>query len=44
MMDFAIGMIIVSICIGSLYGGVYGWLFFGVACMLTGIVEGLVKK
>lgn len=43
-MDWSVGVIMVSICLGSIYGAVYGWLFFGVMCMLTGIVEGLVKK
>lgn len=36
--DFAIGLIIVSTAIGCLFGGVYGWLFFGVILMILGTI------
>ena len=44
MADFSFGTIIVSICIGTIYGAVYGWLFFGVMLMGLGIVESIAKK
>jgi hypothetical protein len=43
-MDWAIGVIIVSICLAIIYGAVYGWLFFGAMCMITGVVESVVGK
>jgi len=43
-MDWFVGTITVSICLGIIYGAVYGWLFFGVMCMLTALIEGVVGK
>jgi hypothetical protein len=43
-MDWVVGVIMVSICLGSIYGAVYGWLFFGVMLMLTAVIEGVVGK
>jgi len=37
--DLLIGLVIVAICVGILNGAVYGWLFFGVVLMLTGISD-----
>ena len=44
MMDFGIGVIVVSICIGVIHGAVYGWLFFGCMLMALGVITSLVKK
>lgn len=41
-MDWAVGTIVVSICIGVIHGSVYGWLFFGVICMITYVAEKIV--
>lgn len=38
-MDLLIGLVIVAICVGILNGAIYGWLFFGVVLMLTGISD-----
>jgi hypothetical protein len=43
-MDWSVGVITVSICLGIIYGAVYGWLFFGVMLMLTALIEGVVGK
>lgn len=43
-MDWSFGTITVSICLGIIYGAVYGWLFFGVMLMLTALIEGIVGK
>jgi hypothetical protein len=43
-MDWVVGVIMVSICLGIIYGAVYGWLFFGVMLMLTAVIEGVVGK
>lgn len=43
MTDFFVGLIIVSMCIGSLYGAVYGWLLFGSVICLSGFVS-MVSK
>lgn len=39
MVDFFVGLVIISCCIGSLYGTVYGWLVFGVVIFLSGIIS-----
>jgi hypothetical protein len=44
MTDWVIGVIVVALCIGSIYGAVFGWLFLGVMCMLTAVIEGVVGK
>jgi hypothetical protein len=43
-MDWVVGVIMVSICLGSIYGAVYGWLFFGVMLMLTAVIEVVVGE
>jgi hypothetical protein len=43
-MDWSVGVIMVSICIGIIYGAVFGWLFFGAMLMITGVVEGIIGK
>lgn len=39
MMDMLLGLIIVSCCIGSLFGAVYGWLAFGTVVFVSGFIE-----
>lgn len=39
MADFMLGLIIVSFCIGILNGAVYGWMFFGVVLMMSGLLN-----
>lgn len=41
MNDFILGAIIVCICVGTLYGAVYGWLAFGIIMILSGFISGI---
>jgi hypothetical protein len=43
-MDFFLGVIIVSVCVGVINGAVYGWLFFGLVLILSGIIQTIVGK
>ena len=44
MMDILIGLVIVSICLGNLYGTAYGWLFFGGFVLLAGLYDMFFDK
>lgn len=41
MNDFILGAIIVCICVGTLYGTVFGWLAFGSFMILSGLISGI---
>lgn len=43
MADITIGAIIISCCIGSLYGAAFGWLSFGVFLVLTGLATSVMN-
>lgn len=42
MADLSTGVIVVAIAIGCLYGAAYGWLAFGIALILVGVVRIIV--
>ena len=43
-MDYLIGIIIISICIGYMTKQVYGWLFFGIATIIFAIIEDYLNR
>ena len=38
-----LGTIIVSICVGCIYGEVHGWMAFGLCLLLYGIIDYIDK-
>ena len=40
----ALGLMIVSIACGTLFGTVYGWLIFGLALLLRGIYDTVSER
>ncbi len=42
-MTILIGLLIVSLCVGVLFGAVYGWLVFGGCLLFLGLSEHLLK-
>lgn len=39
MTDIFVGLVIISICTGTINGAVYGWLVFGTFVFLFGLFE-----